>query len=582
MLAAMARACNDSGQWAEVFDDRWRSVYLTDDARRIFGGGVELASFPVGEFLYGPARVNAAMAWRGGHFPLQILRELFALHGPWILADTAGGKDELRALVDPRLSDVVDQLTAEELPPAIAISSPGIYSTGGTRIRIPTIVLRLRDTNGGIAGTAFILKPDAGMAVLARIAALGDPRHFERTERVAKPARRPAAILFADLESSTQLARRLSTASYFTLVRRLARAADQAAIEAGGLVGSHAGDGIVAFFLAETSGSESAAAHACITAARAIRDAAADVAARCELSPEDVVMRLGLHWGANLYVGQIATCGRTEVTALGDPVNETARIEACATGGLALASKDLMERLEPEDAAALDLDPDHARSDPPAATPARSAEATTPDHGRTPRSSAPYPGILNPSADRPPGLCNRLHAKQQRRKSAQLLEVPHVARNTRLPTDARCSRHYCRDFGACRTASLADNTRRSSEISVLCSAAVSASRKPFCDCFATGRSRSSRVRPAGVSATRWRRRSSGSWVRVTRSRSSRTSIRPTRWLLSKSSESASCCCDMGPKSSSAVRMARWPSSRPCSRRTSSRRRRPYLDTCAAA
>ena len=32
--------------------------------------------------------------------------------------------------------------------------------------------------------------------------------------------------------------------------------------------------------------------------------------------------------------------------------------EACASGGCTLASKDLMERLEPGDAAALDLDPD--------------------------------------------------------------------------------------------------------------------------------------------------------------------------------------------------------------------------------
>ena len=70
-------------------------------------------------------------------------------------------------------------------------------------------------------------------------------------------------------------------------------------------------------------------------------------------------MRFGLHWGSTLYVGQITTSGRMEVTALGDDVNEGARIEACATGGRTLASKALIERLEPEDAAALDLDPDH-------------------------------------------------------------------------------------------------------------------------------------------------------------------------------------------------------------------------------
>ena len=70
-----------------------------------------------------------------------------------------------------------------------------------------------------------------------------------------------------------------------------------------------------------------------------------------------MVLRFGLHWGSNPYVGNIATAGRSEVTALGDEVNEAARIEACASGGRALASKDLVERLDPEDAAALDLDP---------------------------------------------------------------------------------------------------------------------------------------------------------------------------------------------------------------------------------
>ena len=123
-------------------------------------------------------------------------------------------------------------------------------------------------------------------------------------------------------------------------------AADGCVIDAGGLVGRHVGDGVVAFFLAETSGSESAAACACINAARALRVAVLDVAARSDLEANDVVMRFGLHWGSTLYVGNITTRGRVEVTALGDEVNETARIEACATGGRVLASKALIERLD--------------------------------------------------------------------------------------------------------------------------------------------------------------------------------------------------------------------------------------------
>ena len=53
-----------------------------------------------------------------------------------------------------------------------------------------------------------------------------------------------------------------------------------------------------------------------------------------------------------------------EVTALGDEANETARIEACATGGRALASKALVERLSRDDAAEIGLDPDRVTYTP--------------------------------------------------------------------------------------------------------------------------------------------------------------------------------------------------------------------------
>lgn len=165
-------------------------------------------------------------------------------------------------------------------------------------------------------------------------------------------------MLFADLEGSTPLAKRLSTASYFSVGRRMARTADQCIIDAGGITGRHVGDGIVAFFLAENFASESDAASACICAARALRNEMVEVARGSDLEPEDLTMRFGLHWGATLYVGRISTAGRTEITALGEEVNEAARIEACATGGRTLASKNLVERLTPDAARALGLNLD--------------------------------------------------------------------------------------------------------------------------------------------------------------------------------------------------------------------------------
>lgn len=354
-LADAARAIRDAGQWGWVVDDRWRLVWASEELRRSFGALVELASFPIGAHVFGPEWLRTSEGWRMGSNSVEINRLFFRGAGGLMLADTPGGHDELRELVDPALRDIVDELTpAEGTMLSFTTEGFGIAGAGD----VPVIAFRVREADGRLAGTALISKPAAGMAMLAAMTFTADLGHVARMGLVAKAGRRPAAILFADLEKSSPLSRRLSTASYFALGRRLVRAADQCVVDAGGLVGRHVGDGVSAFFLAETAGSESAAAHGCIAASRALREAVTEVAARSELKPEDVVMRFGLHWGANLLVGNISTAGRSEVNALGDQVNEAARIEACASGGLALASKDLIERLEPDAAAALDLDPD--------------------------------------------------------------------------------------------------------------------------------------------------------------------------------------------------------------------------------
>jgi class 3 adenylate cyclase len=228
-------------------------------------------------------------------------------------------------------------------------------TVAGLLVGNATVMMRISDDKGLAAGLCMLLLPGVGMSQLAASAATADRRLLERMRSVERPARRPTAILMADLEASTPLARRLSTAQFFAFGRRLVRAADQCIVDAGGIVGRHAGDGIVAFFLAETSGSESAAASSCITASAALRQSLASVAERSEVPA--VSLRVGLHWGATPYIGRILTVGRSEVTALGDEINETARIEACATGGRTLVSKPLLERLDDADASRLGLDP---------------------------------------------------------------------------------------------------------------------------------------------------------------------------------------------------------------------------------
>lgn len=364
VLAEVASTLNRAGAWAHIFDRDYRVVYMTDEIRLTNGGMAEMVPVPLGEYLFGPEYVNAMLSWPGGGWSLDAARGIFSALGPWALLDAPGGREELRELVDPRLRDIVDELSPAEDSTTLVYSISS-FSTG---VEVPfdvqQLAMRIRDETGQVIGTMGQSLTAVGMSTIGAIAALGDLRHFERIQRVIRAGRRPAAILFADLEGSSPLARRLPTASYFALIRRLARAADRCVIDANGVVGRHVGDGVVAFFLAETAGSDSAAALNCISAARALREAVAEVAARSELRPDDLVLRFGLHWGSNLYVGNISTAGRSEVTALGDEVNEAARIEACASGGKSLASKDLVERLDPEDAAVLDLDPGHVTYTP--------------------------------------------------------------------------------------------------------------------------------------------------------------------------------------------------------------------------
>jgi class 3 adenylate cyclase len=370
-LAQVAMALSFTGHWAWIVDSQWQLVFATDEIRRTFGGG-ELAPMPVGRtHMFGPEWFAASRKWMFGANTDKINRMFFARMGGLALNDMAGGREELRDLVDPVLDDLIDTLEPVDAP-ALARLSEGTGLDASDPLDISLLALRIRDNTGRLAGTAVIAKPSAGMHSISMMVAHSDAQHLNQIQVVAKAARRPAAVLFADLEGSSPLAKRLSTADYFTLTRRLVTAADQCVVEAGGLVGRHVGDGVVAFFLAESLGSESAAARACIAAARKLRSAAADVATRCGLEAEDVVIRFGLHWGSTLYVGAITTGARSEVTALGDEVNEGARIEACASGGRALASKDLIERLMRDDASALELDPDHmvytALADLPTAT----------------------------------------------------------------------------------------------------------------------------------------------------------------------------------------------------------------------
>jgi class 3 adenylate cyclase len=354
VLAASAQALESVGAVAEVWDAQWRLAYLTTDYLISAGAGrVPDGALGIGEHLFSAGMIDAWVSWPAGP-TLDSVRASFADWGGFVLGPAPGAKDDLVALADPRVRDVVSALEPRPMPAVWPDRVDVRFGTG--LIRYDGVRVRLRDDDGAFAGSLMIAKPAVRGAVLGMLA-LGDQRLFDRLLELVRPQRRSVAILFADLEGSSALSRTLSAASYFALIRRLTREIDAEVVDRGGVVGKHMGDGVTAFFLSDGPGDESQAAAAAVGAVAAIREAAKRAAQAHGVPDDNMVMRFGLHWGATVQVGRFVTAGRLEATAIGDEVNEAARIEACATGGRALASKGLIERLSADDARALGLDP---------------------------------------------------------------------------------------------------------------------------------------------------------------------------------------------------------------------------------
>jgi class 3 adenylate cyclase len=356
VLAACATTLDEAGHWAQVFDSRFRLVYVSREMRLSWEDTGPVSSFPIGSVIFGAEWTQTIVENnRGALVTADSLREGFSEFGCYMLAVMPGGPEELRRVVAPEFVDLIEELEAKD--PPMVWSGRHVHSMlAGIKVESAESWFRLDDGHGRLAGFCLINMPVAGMYQLAQATHTADLAYLDRLRVVRRPDRRPAAILMADLEASSPLARRLPTAQYFAFIRRFVRAADGCIVDGGGIVGRHAGDGIVSFFLAETSGSESAAARASISAALRLRERLADVVARSDVGGSELSLRFGLHWGSTLYMGRILTVGRSEVTALGEEVNETARIEACATGGRTLASKALIERLDLPDADALGID----------------------------------------------------------------------------------------------------------------------------------------------------------------------------------------------------------------------------------
>jgi len=352
VLAAAAQLLEEEQVVAEIVDADWRLRYFTAAYLTVIGASVEQGRALLGTSVWSQANIDARDDW-----PASATRASYVA-GLRFLLPRLIGEHEPPPDLAPELADALDDRARRS--PAAIFGTRVDAKFGHGVVPLKILSVRLTDPGGRHAGWASLTLPALSGPLLSLLGT-GDQASLERLLELLRPDRRPGAVLFVDLDGSTGLARRLTTAAYFRLVRRLTTRIDQEIVLRGGLVGKHAGDGASAFFLTEHAGGEAPAARACIEAAAAIRGHEIDVAVRSGLEPGDVRLRFGLHWGATLYVGRLLTAGRAEVTALGDEVNETARIEACAAGGRTLASKSLVERLDEAGLAAAGIDAASAR-----------------------------------------------------------------------------------------------------------------------------------------------------------------------------------------------------------------------------
>jgi class 3 adenylate cyclase len=346
-LRGLAEALEEAGIAAEILDHKWRVVYTTSEDA--LGLGLDPAEM---HHHYG-----LSLNVRAEHHPDWVTdRETGSRYwqavGPHMVRDVPPD--------DPNFDEVFGRLAsrARELAPApptlahrIDMNFEKLASFAKSWPGPANLLhIRLHDAGGRFIGTLMLALANLPQSLAMRLDR-GDIEMYRRMDRLREPCRRAAAILFADLEASGELSRRLSSRAYFELIRALTDLIDSVVGVHTGILGKHAGDGASALFLAEDVGGDSAAARSALEAAREIRD-------RATALRDGVCVKVGVHWGATLMVGQVSTRGRLEVTALGDEMNEAARIENAAHGGVVLASKDVIERLSTQDAQSIAVNPD--------------------------------------------------------------------------------------------------------------------------------------------------------------------------------------------------------------------------------
>lgn len=323
---------------ALLLDSEWRVRWVSEELRSFVSDDPD-ADFGVGKHI---AEAVVRSPWIEAVNPDSVGAFVEGL-APYAHAELRRRQVRLEDVLPADILPLFDAVEPVEPPASWSMTfsylPPNAAPDEGYDVDI--VFIRLFDGSRELGCVALfdIAVPPRLVALLAR----GDQDMYDRMARLVEPGHREAAIMFCDLAGSGTLSRKLPTAEYFSLVSQLWRGVDAAVSTHGGIIGKHAGDGATAFFLADDVGGRSAAARAAVLTARAIHEIGETVFR--DVADEGCLMKVGLHWGPNLFMGQLVPGGRLDVTALGDEVNEASRIEQAATAHQTLASKQLLEGL---------------------------------------------------------------------------------------------------------------------------------------------------------------------------------------------------------------------------------------------
>jgi adenylate cyclase len=139
------------------------------------------------------------------------------------------------------------------------------------------------------------------------------------------------SMLFADVRGSTGLAEKISAQEYSKLIARFYGTAAEVVDRWDGIVDKFVGDEVVALFVPGFAGDDHAA--------KAI-GAARDLLVATGNDGDDpwIPVGTGVHTGV-AYVGRVGEGDACDFTALGDPVNTTARLASSAGAGEILISR---------------------------------------------------------------------------------------------------------------------------------------------------------------------------------------------------------------------------------------------------